>query len=78
MEEEFQNGGNLTFNKMSIRQDGLSQLLSSYGSDESENSNNEEEDSDRSENKIKSVRCNGNPRTESGDDGFEDLSKIQR
>lgn len=60
---------------MAIRQDGLSQLLSSYASDESEGSSSEKEDSARKENQtIESVRGKGNPHK--ADDGFED--KIQR
>ena len=43
---------------MAIRQDGLSQLLSSYASDESEGSGSEEEDSAGT---IESVRGKGNP-----------------
>ena len=44
---------------MAITQDGLSQLLSSYASDESEGSSSEKEDSTRKENQtIESVKVN--------------------
>jgi len=48
--------------KMAITQDGLSQLLSSYASDESDGSSSEKEDSTRKENQtIESVKVKGNP-----------------
>ena len=57
---------------MSTKQDGLSQLLSSYGSDESENSGSEKEDLDeREKKKIKSVR-KGDPHK--AGDGCEEYS----
>ena len=63
---------------MAIAQDGLSQLLSSYASDESEGSSSEKEDSAGKENQtILSVKVKGNPH-KPDDAGFEGHTKIQR
>ena len=63
---------------MAITQDGLSQLLSSYASDESEGSSSEKEDSAAKEDQtIEYVKVKGNPHK--GDDtGCEDRTKTQR
>ena len=63
---------------MAITQDGLSQLLSSYASDESEGSSSEKEDSAGKENqKMLSVKVKGNPH-KPDDAGYEDRTQIQR
>ena len=66
---------------MAITQDGfigLSQLLSSYASDESEGSSSEQEDSAGKENqRTESVKVKGNPH-KPDDAGFEDRTTIQR
>lgn len=69
---------NAGFVKMAITQDGLSQLLSSYASDESEGSSSEEEDTaGKDKQTIESVKGKGNPH-KADDAGCKDCSKIQR
>ena len=68
---------NVSFVKMAITQDGLSQLLSSYASDESEGSGSEKEDSaGKHTQTIKSMRGKGNPH-KADDAGYKGCS-IQR
>ena len=63
---------------MAITQDGLSQLLSSYASDESEGSSSEQEGSAGKENqRSESVKVKGNPH-KPDDASFEDRATIQR
>ena len=63
---------------ISITQDGLSQLLSSYASDESEGSSSEKEDSvGKDKQTIEPVRGKGNPH-KADVAGCEECTKIQR